>query len=146
MLEKIEDNLIQCISFIHDILYHDIEVRNGYLYSCPCPDSFKLCKYIFLVNRIFQVLFTERNIRSTSNMDERILRFSEFINKGEKYFHVINKLWKEKPSLLAQQGKLNEMSLLINTLKEAATAIYDVGESSHTITPRQRCFFPFFYN
>ncbi|CEG84508.1 hypothetical protein RMATCC62417_18301 [Rhizopus microsporus] len=75
-----------------------IEVRNGYLYSCSCPDSFKFCKHIFLVSRIFQVPFTEHsrlhvtpvtdenaalsntveempndafgNIQNTSNMDE----------------------------------------------------------------------------
>ncbi|CEG83753.1 hypothetical protein RMATCC62417_17629 [Rhizopus microsporus] len=97
-----EDNLFQCRSFTHDILYYDIEVRSGYLYSCSCPDSSKLCKHIFLVNRIFQVSFTDRstlhvtpvtdenaalsnnteempntafsNIQSTSNMDERNLR------------------------------------------------------------------------
>ncbi|PHZ16897.1 uncharacterized protein RHIMIDRAFT_287916 [Rhizopus microsporus ATCC 52813] len=110
---KIEDNLFQCRPFTHDILYHDIEVRNGYLYSCSCPDSSKLCKYTFLVNHIIQVPFTGRprlhvtpatdknaalsntteemsnnafgKIQSTSNMDERSLRFSEFINEGEKY-------------------------------------------------------------
>ncbi|ORE22617.1 hypothetical protein BCV71DRAFT_224445, partial [Rhizopus microsporus] len=36
---------------------------------------------------------------------ERNLRFSEFINEREKYCQVINKLWKEKSALLAQQGQ-----------------------------------------
>ncbi|KAL4215004.1 hypothetical protein AB4K20DRAFT_1883323, partial [Rhizopus microsporus] len=35
----------------------------------------------------------------------RNLRFSEFINKGERHCQVINKLWKEKFTLLAQQGQ-----------------------------------------
>ncbi|ORE10899.1 hypothetical protein BCV72DRAFT_193484, partial [Rhizopus microsporus var. microsporus] len=131
------------------------------LYSCSCPDSSKLCKCTFLVNHIIQVPFTGRprlhvtpatdknaalsntteemsndafgKIQSTSNMDERSLRFSEFINEGEKYCQVINRLWKEKSVLLTQQGRLNEMSLLVNALKEAATAVYDVRESSCTL-------------
>jgi hypothetical protein len=106
------------------MIYYDIEVRNGCFYKYSCPDSSKLCKHIFLANRIFQVPFTERsrlnvtsvndenaplsntirNIQSTSNMDERSLRFSEFINEEEKRCQVINKLWKEKSALLAQQG------------------------------------------
>lgn len=45
------------------------------------------------------------NIPSTSSVDERNLRFSEFINEGEKYCRVINKLWKEKSALLAQQER-----------------------------------------
>lgn len=40
-----------------------------------------------------------------------------------------------------------EYSLLVNTLKEAATEMYDVRQSSHTLSPRQQWFFsPFFYN
>ncbi|ORE03491.1 hypothetical protein BCV72DRAFT_315068 [Rhizopus microsporus var. microsporus] len=112
MLEKIEDNLFQCRSFTYDMLYYDSEVRNGYLYSCSCPEPSKPCKHIFLVSRIFQASFTERsrlrvtlvtdenaalsntieempnttfgNIQGTSNMDERNLRFNELINEGEK--------------------------------------------------------------
>ncbi|CEG85060.1 hypothetical protein RMATCC62417_18792 [Rhizopus microsporus] len=61
MLEKIEDNLFQCKSFTHDMLYYDIEVQNGYLYGCSCYNPFKLYKRIFLVNYLFQVLFTERS-------------------------------------------------------------------------------------
>ncbi|RCH87795.1 hypothetical protein CU097_006964 [Rhizopus azygosporus] len=121
MVKKIEDNLFQCKSFTHNILYYDIEVRNGYLYSCSCPAYSRLCKNVFLVNRIFQVPFTERstlhvtpvidenaalsstiegvpntafgNTQSTSNKDERNLRFNELINKGKRF------------ALLAQQGQ-----------------------------------------
>ena len=31
-----------------------------------------------------------------------------------------------------------EYSLLVNTLKEAATEMYDVRQSSHTLSPRQQ--------
>ncbi|ORE02859.1 hypothetical protein BCV72DRAFT_264933 [Rhizopus microsporus var. microsporus] len=71
-------------------------------------DPFKLCRHIFFSVQGYESVALSNaigNIQSTSDMDERNLHFSEFINEGEKYCQIIDKLWKEKPALLAQQSQ-----------------------------------------
>ncbi|KAI8087763.1 uncharacterized protein B0P05DRAFT_594994 [Gilbertella persicaria] len=45
--------------------FYSNNLTTKYLFSCSCPENSKLCKRIFLVNRIFQVPLTQRSVLNT---------------------------------------------------------------------------------
>ncbi|CAO3664065.1 unnamed protein product [Rhizopus microsporus] len=57
MIEQLEENVYQCRSFIEDILFYEMDTKEGYLKNCSCPDQTKMCKHIFLVSRVTKLLF-----------------------------------------------------------------------------------------
>ncbi|PHZ09398.1 uncharacterized protein RHIMIDRAFT_262632, partial [Rhizopus microsporus ATCC 52813] len=55
-----DDDTYDCKSFTDDYIWYEIELKNGHLFRCNCPDNLKFCKHIFLVNRVADVPYTLR--------------------------------------------------------------------------------------
>ncbi|CEG68493.1 hypothetical protein RMATCC62417_04743 [Rhizopus microsporus] len=53
-----DDDIYDCKPFTDNYIWHEIELKNGHLFRCNCPDDSKLCKHIFLVNRVTDVPYT----------------------------------------------------------------------------------------
>ncbi|KAG1451086.1 hypothetical protein G6F57_016256 [Rhizopus arrhizus] len=60
MVEQLEENVYQCRSFTEDILFYEMDTKEGYLKNCSCPDQTKMCKHIFLVSRVTKLPFSPR--------------------------------------------------------------------------------------
>ncbi|KAG1209496.1 hypothetical protein G6F69_006295 [Rhizopus microsporus] len=60
MVEQLEENVYQCRSFTEDILFYEMDTKEGYLKNCSCPDQTKMYKHIFLVSRVTKLPFSPR--------------------------------------------------------------------------------------
>ena len=60
MVEQLEENVYQCRSFTEDILFYEMDTKEGFLKNYSCPDQTKMCKHIFLVSRITKLPFSPR--------------------------------------------------------------------------------------
>ncbi|CEI92687.1 hypothetical protein RMCBS344292_06940 [Rhizopus microsporus] len=59
--EDDDDDMYDCKSFTDDYIWYEVEMKNGHLFRCNCPEDSKLCKHIFLVNRVADVPYTLRS-------------------------------------------------------------------------------------
>ncbi|KAL4211494.1 hypothetical protein AB4K20DRAFT_2011785 [Rhizopus microsporus] len=58
MVEQLEENVYQCRSFTEDILFYEMDTKEGFLKNCSCPDQTNMCKHIFLVSRVTKLPFS----------------------------------------------------------------------------------------
>ncbi|PHZ15285.1 uncharacterized protein RHIMIDRAFT_234641 [Rhizopus microsporus ATCC 52813] len=58
MVEQLEENVYQCKSFTENILFYEMDTKEGYLKNCSCPDRTKMCKHFFLVSRVTKLRFS----------------------------------------------------------------------------------------
>ncbi|ORE08294.1 hypothetical protein BCV72DRAFT_334518 [Rhizopus microsporus var. microsporus] len=56
-----DDDTYDCKSFTDNYIWYEIELKNGHLFRCNCPDNSKLCKHIFLINRVADAPYTLRS-------------------------------------------------------------------------------------
>ncbi|KAG1178381.1 hypothetical protein G6F71_001855 [Rhizopus microsporus] len=60
IVEQLEENVYQCRPFTEDILFYEMDTKEGFLKNYSCPDQTKMCKHIFLVSRITKLPFSPR--------------------------------------------------------------------------------------
>ena len=60
MVEQLEENVYQCRSFTEDILFYEMDTKEGFLKNYSCPDQTNICKHIFLVSRVTKLPFSPR--------------------------------------------------------------------------------------
>ncbi|CEI98880.1 hypothetical protein RMCBS344292_12978 [Rhizopus microsporus] len=60
MVEQLEENVYQCRSFTENILFYEMDTKEGFLNNCSCPDQTKMCMHIFLVSRVTKLPFSPR--------------------------------------------------------------------------------------
>ena len=58
MVEQLEENVYQCRSFTEDILFYEMDTKEGFLKNYSCPDQTNICKHIFLVSRVTKLPFS----------------------------------------------------------------------------------------
>ncbi|RCH85252.1 hypothetical protein CU097_000999, partial [Rhizopus azygosporus] len=56
-----EDDMYDYKPFTDDYIWYEAKLKNDHLFRCNCPDGSKLCKHIFLVNRVTNVPYTLRS-------------------------------------------------------------------------------------
>ncbi|CEG72415.1 hypothetical protein RMATCC62417_07977 [Rhizopus microsporus] len=56
-----DDDMYDYKPFTDDYIWYEVKLKNGHLFCCNCPDGSKLCKHIFLVNRVTNVPYTLRS-------------------------------------------------------------------------------------
>ncbi|CEP17264.1 hypothetical protein [Parasitella parasitica] len=162
MVKETEENTFCCRSFDFDNdNKYSVVVKNGYLFSCSCPDSTPLCKHIFLVHFVEKVPYSFRaslsspggtssdwnnknaiTISTTNDntlilQNENILRRSEFKENINKYLKMLdNKVNNKLKEIDAMPiDKLNEIE---DFLKKANSTFDNIDTTPASLPPRQR--------
>ncbi|CEI88591.1 hypothetical protein RMCBS344292_02974 [Rhizopus microsporus] len=84
-----DDDMYDCKSFTDDYTWYEIELKNGHLFRCNFPDDSKLCKDIFLVNRVADVPYTPRS-DIVVDTDTTGLNHEELAVNGINFVDTIN--------------------------------------------------------
>ncbi|OAD65132.1 hypothetical protein PHYBLDRAFT_176408 [Phycomyces blakesleeanus NRRL 1555(-)] len=148
MVEKLSDTVFTCRSFTVDLVIYNIELQNGFLQNCTCPDTSKLCKHIFLINRMLDIpyslcqsLSSSSSAVHVSNTDTKAVVDTSLLS-DEIEADIINyyQLYSvELDSKIAAYMEISEdVSKFLNTLKFAYNKLTKYGFPSQSRPPQQR--------
>ncbi|CEG76618.1 hypothetical protein RMATCC62417_11490 [Rhizopus microsporus] len=124
-----DDDTYDCKSFTDDYIWYEIELKNGHLFRCNCSDNSKLCKHIFLVNRVADVTYTLRSDivvdADTTGLNHEELVVTELADLIDRFENLyISDLRRKKVMYSLQRDKLEVINHAAKTsyymMKEAA--------------------------
>ncbi|KAL0077471.1 hypothetical protein J3Q64DRAFT_1702862 [Phycomyces blakesleeanus] len=147
MVKKLNDTAFTCRSFTVDLFIYNIELQNDFLKNCTCPDTSKLCKHIFLINRMLDIpyslrqsLFSSSSAVHVSNTDTKaVVDTSLLSDKIEADIMKYCQLYSVGlDSKIADYKRISEdMSQFLDTLKFAYNKLKEHGSLSQSHPPRQ---------
>ncbi|OAD70582.1 hypothetical protein PHYBLDRAFT_171328 [Phycomyces blakesleeanus NRRL 1555(-)] len=146
------DRLIYLLAKVLTLDYRQESVKtlygfqsNGFLQNCTCPDTSKLCKRIFLINRMLDIPYSLRQSLSSSssavyisNTDTKVVVDTSLLSDEieadiMKYFQLYSV---ELDTKIAEYKRIPEdMSQFLDTLKFAYNKLKEHGFLSQSRTP-----------
>ncbi|KAL4206396.1 hypothetical protein AB4K20DRAFT_1998931 [Rhizopus microsporus] len=58
IVEQLEENVYQYRSFTKNILFYEMDTKEGFLKNCSCPGQTKICRHVLLVSRVINLSFS----------------------------------------------------------------------------------------
>jgi hypothetical protein len=143
MVEQLGGDVYQCRSFTENILFNEMDTKEGFLKSCSCPDQTKMCEHIFLVSRVTKLSFSPR-IPASVVQQERIYALDDdqsllcrgLLEIADQNVRILLAKYNEK----IKQLKDNPEGLdnLVSSLKQSISIVENVCSVPQSRPARQQ--------
>ncbi|CEG80129.1 hypothetical protein RMATCC62417_14505 [Rhizopus microsporus] len=143
MIEQLEENVYQCRPFTENILFYEVDTKEGFLKNCSCPDQAKRCRHIFLVSRVAKLPFSPRAPVSAAQQERldaphnnQDLLCRELLESADQNVRILLAKYNEK----IRQLKDNPEGLdnLVSSLKQSISTVENICPVSHSRPARQQ--------